>query len=268
MKCEKFDVRGEGSEDYAALYTYIQAPSDDLAIDTRPLVIVCPGGAYAFTSDREAEPVALALAAMGCHAAVLRYSVAPAVYPAALYELARAVALVREHAAAWRVAINHIAVMGFSAGGHLAAEYCMSWSSLAPDAEVLRPNAMILGYPVITSGGYAHEDSFRNLLGERYGSEKAAHSLELQVNENVPRTFLWNTFADGAVPVQNSLLLAAALAEHHIPTEYHLYERGAHGLSLANRLTMSAAGGGVELSCENWIGLLKTWLDNWDKPVE
>jgi len=269
MKYEKIDIKNQNSMDYAALYLYILDDSPEIAIKERPMVVICPGGGYEFTSDREAEIIAMQYLAMGYHAAVLRYSVAPAVYPTALLELGRAVAVIRENAADWHIDPKKIVVSGFSAGGHLAANYAMFWNraflseDLGVDSAALAPNALILCYPVISSGEYAHEGSFRSLLGADYEEKKKELSLEFCVGEQVPRTFVWHTCEDDLVPVQNSLLLVNELVSHHIPTEFHLFEKGGHGLSLANRLTGSADGGWTEAAVAVWPQLVHAWMENW-----
>lgn len=270
MKCERIALQVTGSREDAALYTYIADYSDSLAFCCRPMVIVCPGGAYLDTSDREAEQVALQFCAMGYHAAVLRYSTAPDTrFPTALLELGSAVAYVRSHAEQWHVDTDKIAVLGFSAGGHLAASYCCFWNkdwvmeALGKPAELLRPNAMLLCYPVISSGEYAHTGSFKNLLGDRYEELKEQLSLEHQVSMDVPPAFVWHTFEDDGVPCQNSLLLVQALAERNISVEFHLFPKGPHGLSLANHLTQSTKANREEPSCACWIELLHAWLERW-----
>jgi len=273
MKHETFSIQVEGSQPYARLVTYIQDYSPEIRIKNRKLVLVCPGGGYGFTSDREAEAIALQFLAMGHHAAVLRYSVAPAKYPTALLEVAKSIQLIREHAQEWYVDVNKIVVEGCSAGGHLAASYGVYWSeSFVAQAlgisdaqtaeEVLKPNGLILSYPVITSGEFAHRGSFVNLLGDKQEELNDAMSLEKHVNEKVPPVFIWHTFTDGAVPVENSLLFAAALRRANISTEFHMYPAGEHGLSLANELTVNPDGYGYQPDCSSWIGLAKTWLGN------
>lgn len=268
MRYLTFDVKNDGSQEYAALYLYLLEDFPAINIRKRPMVIVCPGGGYAYTSDREAEIVALQFCAMGYHAAVLRYSAAPAVFPAAVLEVGKSVALIRENAAEWFVDPEKIAVLGFSAGGHLAASYCTHWDqdwvaeSLEKDQEILRPNAMILGYPVITSGEFGHQGSFKNLLGEKYEEKKDELSLEKCVTKNTPKAFIWHTCADAGVPVQNSLFLVDALLKNQIPVEYHIFEKGGHGLSLANRLT-GCVGNGPERAAEEWIHLVHRWMENW-----
>lgn len=265
---EKIDMRNEGSMEYAALYTYLLDNSPEIGIENRPVVIICPGGGYGMTSDREAEIVAMQFCAMGYHAAVLRYSVAPARFPAALLELGKAVRTMRQNAAKWHVDTERIVICGFSAGGHMAGSYGTFWSedwvgqALEAASEELRPNGMILCYPVITSGNYAHVDSFKNLLGDDYEKKKDSVSLEKHVNADVPRTFLWHTAEDDCVPVQNSLMYASVLAEQKIPVELHIFEKGGHGLSLGSRLTCNQSGYGLNPACQRWLELVHTWIEN------
>lgn len=265
---KKIDVRCRNSQEYAALYTYLLDDSVEIPIKTRPIIIVCPGGGYALTSDREAEIIAMQFLAMGYHAAVLRYSVAPAVFPTAILELGRAINILRENAEMWHIDTEKIIPIGFSAGGHMVASYCMFWNKdfvkneLNCDNEILRPNAMVLAYPVITSGEFAHVDSIKNILGNEYESNKEQMSLEYQVSRDVPKAFIWHTFEDNSVPVQNSLFLVNAMVANKIPVEYHIFEKGMHGLALANRLTVSNRGNCDEPSCECWIELLHRWIEN------
>ncbi|MDL2301218.1 alpha/beta hydrolase [Lachnospiraceae bacterium OttesenSCG-928-D06] len=263
-------IQVEGSLPDTKLVTYIQEDSDSLMIRKRPLILICPGGGYGFTSDREAESMALQFLAMGYHAAVLRYSYEPARYPTALLEVAKSVILLRENASKWHIDENKIAVQGCSAGGHLAASFGMFWKQdfvreqlgrQDIDVNLLKPNGLILCYPVITSGEFAHQGSFENLLGEEGAHLRDKLSLETQVTKDVPPTFLWHTYEDQAVPVENSLLLVCALRKQGIPTEFHMYPKGGHGLSLANHLTQSPDGSGVQLECQTWISLVHTWME-------
>lgn len=240
---EKIKLSVPGSAEDAALYTYFAEGSPEIAVKKRPVVVVCPGGGYEFTSDREAEPVALRLVAAGFHAVVVRYSVAPARFPTALLEVASAVKYVRDNAARYGCDADKIAVMGFSAGGHLAASYGCFWNkpfvceALSCDAAALRPWAQLLSYPVITAGEFAHAGSFQNLLGERYAAEKDAHSLENCVTRDTPPTFIWHTQEDDCVPVENALLMANALHRADVLTELHIFPKGGHGLSLCDETT-------------------------------
>ncbi|MFD1429253.1 alpha/beta hydrolase [Lacticaseibacillus mingshuiensis] len=199
----------------AVLDGYIRDASANIEPNRKRIaVIICPGGAYSFVADREAEPVALALLARGQQAFVLHYSVGPArPFPTALLELAAAVRLVRTRAAEWAIDPDKIIVAGFSAGGHLAASLADFWHTPALVDHVfspadVQPNGLMLAYPVITSGPHAHRGSFRNLLGDQPTPDQLeAVSLEKHVSAQNPPTFLWSTFADDAVPVENSLLL-------------------------------------------------------------
>jgi len=233
------------------------------------MVVICPGGAYAFTSDREAEIVAMQFLSMGYHAAILRYSVAPAVFPTALLELAKSVIYIREKANDFNINSNQVIICGFSAGGHLAASFAVFWNrdfvakkAGVNDSGILKPNGLILAYPVITSGEHAHHDSFKNLLADEYESKKDVLSLERFVGEQVPRCFIWHTYEDRLVPVQNSMLFVNELIKNNIPVEFHLFEKGDHGLSLANRLTKSPSGNEIEPSVAEWIKLVHNWIEN------
>ncbi len=227
-----------------------------------PAVLICPGGGYAFVSDREGEPVALRCNAEGFHAFVLRYSVAPqAEYPTALVQAAKAMATIRRHAGEWNLKADQVAVCGFSAGGHLAGSLSVLWDSpqvreALQDGDRARPYAQILCYPVISGVDFAHQNSFLNLLGAQY-SEKAAQELSLErlVRSDTPPAFLWHTVSDDAVPVENSMLYAAALRKCGVPFELHLYERGRHGLSLCDLTTGEEAA-----DCAGWVDLAMKFL--------
>ena len=268
MRHEEIPIQVEGSAPETHLTTYILGDYlDEAPNDIRPLVLICPGGAYAMPSNREAEPVALQFNAMGYHAAILRYSCAPAVFPTSLLEVAASVKYIREHAKAWRVSPDKILIMGFSAGGHLAASYGVFWDekfvreAFSCTRELLQPNGLILCYPVISADeSIAHVPSLQNLLGEQYEAKKEEMSLEKQVGEQVPETFLWHTFEDKTVPFWNSFRFAEALGRAGIPLEYHLYPTGEHGLSLAVDSIRRKDGSGSEKGCESWFPLLKSWL--------
>lgn len=232
----------------------------------RGAVLICPGGGYARTSEREAEPIAMQFNSAGFHAFVLYYSVAPARHPQPLLDVSRAMCIIRENAGKWNIAPDKIAVCGFSAGGHLAASLGVHWTK--PYIHEMpgimkgmnRPNALILSYPVISSGEYAHRGSFINLLGSNPDTDLLSEmSLELQVNVNTPPAFLWHTFNDNAVPLENSLSFAQALRKNNIPFEMHIYPEGPHGLSLANEETQ-VEGLKVDAHIAGWMPLCIDWL--------
>ena len=254
------------------LTAYLPAASDEMPnYKTRPAILVIPGGAYMMCSDREAEPIALKFVGAGYHAVVLHYSVAPAAhYPTALRQLAWTVAHLREHAAEYHIDPNKVVVAGFSAGGHLAASYGVFWKKktflaeeLGVDAEQLRPNGLLLSYPVITSGPKAHRGSFTNLLGDRYDELVDEMSLENQVSLDTPKTFLWHTAPDDCVPVENSILFFTALHALEIPVEMHIYPVGGHGLGLASEETQSYEyQNAVREECQSWISLALSWMQH------
>lgn len=263
MRCERVELGGG-----AWLETYFLDASPELkASACRPVAVVCPGGGYAYRSDREGEPIALALCARGFHACVAHYPVAPARFPEALCALARAVAWVRAHAQEIHADAGQVSVCGFSAGGHLAGSLGVFWNApflaeaagLAP--EQMRPDKMVLCYPVITGGKFAHKGSFDNLLGEDAGDARRAElSLERCVTPDTPPTFLWHTVTDPAVPVENSLMFATKLQSAGVPFEMHLYSVGGHGLALATRTTENMEGAGVQEECAGWLDLAADWL--------
>jgi acetyl esterase/lipase len=257
-----------GTAEQAKLTTYVLDNYD--VIDSnrrRPAVIICPGGAYRMTSDREAEAVAIQLNAAGFQAFVLRYSVAPSRFPTALLQVAQTVALVRDNAELWHVNPNQIIVGGFSAGGHLACSLGTFWNqdfvtnALGKSSEEIRPNGMMLCYPVITSGEFAHQGSFENLLGSLSSDQMELVSLEKQITKEFPPAFIWHTVADEMVPVENSLLLAQSLQRCQVPFEMHLYPKGVHGLALANEETKDAQiPERVQEECTSWMPLFISWV--------
>lgn len=239
----------------------------------RPAVIVCAGGGYSFRSDRESEPIALQFMAMGCHAFILDYSVAPNHFPTSVRELGEAIAYIREHAEEWQIDPEEIIVCGFSAGGHLACSIGVFWDkeivfeAIGRRPEEIRPDGMILCYPVITGGEYAHEGSFKALFGDDVTMEQRDMvSLEKLVSEKTPRAFIWHTFTDAAVPVENSLLLASAMKRSNVNFELHIYPTGGHGLSLAEEETARDESQ-IEEQCQSWIPLVKTWLKHFKTPT-
>lgn len=268
MKCNTIEIQAENYT--ATLTTYILNNSVEIDENRkRPLVIICPGGGYRFVSEREGEPVAIQMNAMGFHACVLNYSIHPVTFPIALTQLAKSVAVVREHAKEWNVQEDKIVIAGFSAGGHLVTSLGVFWQEaflsdiMQIPKENYKPNGMILSYPVISSGPFAHRDSFVSLLGERYDELLEKASLEKQVTEHTPPAFIWHTYEDNVVPVENALLFAVAMKEKNIPIELHIYPNGSHGLSLANDETCNLVNrSGIQQECQNWITMAGTWIRN------
>lgn len=251
MQFKTYPLPGGGELD---VYLRTPAPAMPNAL-RRPLVLVVPGGGYEHVSAREADPVALQFAAAGYHAAVLTYSVGEGARNyQPLRQLSAALALLREHAEAWGVLPEQIAVCGFSAGGHLA----LSGAVLAVPGlpEQPRPDAVILGYPVITAGQYAHRGSFVQLAGEDPAAQQA-FSLEDKITPRTPPVFVWHTMEDETVPVENTLLLVSALHRAGVPCEVHLFEKGCHGTSLS-----TAEVNHPSAHRSRWLTLAREWLDD------
>ncbi len=264
----KLKVRTSGADSNfePSLKCYIPhiCASQKIAEGGRHAVVICPGGGYRFTSDREAEPIALKFACEGICAFVLDYSVSPAVFPQAVCEAAEAVSIVRKNASEWNINPDKIMVCGFSAGGHLAASLGVFFDSddvlknTGLTADECKPNALILGYPVITGGEFAHKGSFEALTGCEYSREMAEkYSLEKLVKANTPQAFIWHTFEDGGVPVENSILFFSALRKLNINAELHVFPHMGHGLALANEVT-----GPVSDEAEVWMQMAIRFVKN------
>ncbi len=236
--------------------------------EPRPCVIVLPGGGYGFTSPREAEPIARAYNSYGYHVTVLHYRVAPHRHPAPLLDASNTLALIRKNAEKLAVDPQKIVVCGFSAGGHLTASLGVHWNKpylrngICDAPGLNRPDGLILSYPVITSGEYAHRGSFENLLGPDASPDALEEmSLEKQAGSQVPPVFLWHTLDDASVPVENSLLLAGALRKAGIPLELHIFPEGPHGISLATAETDETGNGSMTDShVARWMELSARWV--------
>ena len=215
-----------------------------------PAMLVLPGGGYARHAAHEAEPVGAWLAGLGIHAVVLRYRVAPHRHPAALDDAREALAWIRGGTHGLEVDPARVGVLGFSAGGHLAA-------SLANEP---RPPALsVLAYPVISFVDEPHEGSVGALLGPDADPERrAAHSADRRVSRGTPPAFVWHTADDASVPVSHALRYTAALASVGVPVELHVFPRGRHGLGLAGGLPEVA----------QWTALCARWLAShgWTDP--
>ena len=226
-----------------------QAPADVPSItpywspdaEAQAAVLVCPGGGYGGLAAHEGAPVARWLNGAGVHAFVLQYRVAPYRHPWPLADAQRGLRTVRQHAGDWGIDPRRVGILGFSAGGHLASTAATHFDPGVAEhddpvqRQTSRPDVAILCYAVITFGQFRHEGSLRNLLGAAPPeSLRVSLSNELQVTPETPPTFLWHTADDAGVPVENSLLFALALRRAGVPLALHVYERGRHGLGLAD----------------------------------
>ncbi len=230
----------------------------------RPTMIVCPGGGYGMCSEREAEPVAVQFLHQGFNVLVLNYSVQPNRFPTQLCEVAATMELVYENCEKWNCDTQKIAIIGFSAGGHLVAHYsnaydCDEVRRFFPESKNV--NATVLCYPVITAGEkFSHKGSFLNLLGHAPSeSEVERFSCEKLVSDKTPKTFIWHTAQDNGVPVENSHLYAMALSEKKIPYELHIYPFGYHGMSTCDSQTLDNVDDVAKYN-NIWLLQLERWL--------
>ena len=253
-----YDIIGNGKT--AKLVTYIRSQAHLKSPEPWPLVLVIPGGGYLEVVQREAEPIALAFNAKGFHTAVLHYSTAPETFPTALAQEAMAISFIKEHAKEWNVDPEKIFVTGYSAGGHLAASIGVFWNKpflhelTGKTANEIKPAGLVLAYPVISSGEFAHKGSIQRLTGNSEDKELLELvSLEKQVSEDTPPTFIWSTVTDNVVPIENTLLFVNALQKCKVNYEVHIYPHGPHGLALVTPDTIEV-GDAVELSdiCD-WV---------------
>lgn len=240
MRIEKFSIPGAGD---VSLTAFIQEPSAEMPNMTcRPAVLVIPGGAYRFCSDREAEPIAMLFLQQGYSAFVLRYSVKEAAaWPNPLRDAENAMRLVRGHAQEWNVDPKRIAAIGFSAGGHLAAALATMGAE--------RPDALILGYPCIL-------DEMDCI------AEVSAPSLNDKVDANTPPTFIFAASDDTCVPIRHSLRFADALDRANVPFQLHIFDRGGHGFSLATHVVVAAQKDRNNVrEARRWMPMCTDWLN-------
>lgn len=246
------------------LTVYCREKTGDLLEKLRPAMLVLPGGGYAYCSDREQEPVALRYLHAGFSAFVLRYTVNTA-YPVPLIEAAMAMCFIRENAQKYSVDPAHVAAIGFSAGAHLAGMLATMYGE-APVKEALaerlvRPDAVLLTYPVISGGKYGEEGTMSRISGGDPALRETL-SLEKRVTSSCPPAFLWHTVEDDCAPVENSLLFAAACKKAGVPFEMHLFEKGRHGTSVANIEVEESEEQVQKIShLAVWFDLSLVWLD-------
>jgi acetyl esterase/lipase len=211
---------------------------------TGAAMVICPGGGYEHLAPHEGNDYALWLNQHGVTCFVLKYRLGSNGYhhPAMLNDAARAVRWVRAHADEYDIDPKRVGIMGSSAGGHLAATLITHFDEGDADAadpverQSSRPDLAILCYPVITMDRYTHAGSRYNLLGDDQTPELIKElSNELQVKTNTPPCFIWTTFEDKTVPMENSMLFASALRKKHVPFALHIYDKGGHGMGLKDR---------------------------------
>jgi acetyl esterase/lipase len=248
-------AKGTAPEDIPSIQLY-PAPADKAS---GAAIIVCPGGGYAHLASHEGHDIAVWLNSVGVTAVVLKYRLGPKYHnPAMLQDAQRAIRTTRAKAAEWKIDPNRVGIMGFSAGGHLSSTAATHFDAGDANAKdpidrmSSRPDVAILCYPVITlTDPYAHAGSRKNLLGDNPPKELVdSLSNEKQVTDKTPPAFLFHTEDDKGVPVENSLMFAAALRKAKVPYEIHIYQTGRHGVGLAKD----------NPALSSWPKLLENWL--------
>ncbi len=250
------------------LTQYIPDIFEELSLTRkRPAMLILPGGGYAYTSPREAEPVAFKYLSAGYCAFVLNYSCAPCKFPTAFREAGMAMAYIRENAEEFHV--DNVCAHGGSAGGHLCGCLATLYSSkeldfLGDKKSFVKPDACVLLYPVITSGIKTHYGSFNNLCGDDEELKKYL-SLESRVDENSVPAYIFATLGDTTVPCRSSLLMACAYEKAGVPFSLHILEKGWHGLSVnditsdSNERLLERASSSPE-NYNDWINQSLIWL--------
>jgi acetyl esterase/lipase len=223
-------------------------------------VIVCPGGGYTnLAMNHEGRQVANYLNSLGMAAFVLKYRLGPRYnHPIEIGDAQRAIRTVRAKAAEWSIAPDRIGIMGFSAGGHLAATASTHFDAGKPGAAdpldrfSSRPDFAVLGYPVISLvAPWTHQGSRKNLLGDNPDPELAKSlSGENAVTAQTPPTFIFQTNADTTVPAENAIYYFLALRKAGVNAEMHIFQNGSHGLGLAMN----------DAALSEWSHLLTNWL--------
>jgi acetyl esterase/lipase len=249
-------AQGAQDEDKPTLAAYVVPQGRG----TGTAVIVCPGGGYEHLSmDKEGDQIARWLNSIGVTAFVLKYRLGPKYrHPIELGDAQRAIRTVRSKAAEYRVLPDRIGIMGFSAGGHLAStagtHFDAGNASAADPIDRLssQPDFLVLVYAVISfNPPYVHRGSLRALLGDQPDPKLVENlSNELQVTAQTPPTFLFHTSGDTTVPAENSALFYLALRKAGVPAEMHIYEKGPHGVGLAQ----------TDEALSTWPGRLADWL--------
>lgn len=278
MKTQKINLyeyfkieKPEGAR--GVLTTYIRDLSPEIDLERKaPAMLVIPGGGYYMVSDREGEPVAMRYLALGFNAFVLDYSVAEdsaLKYPYQIAEAAMAMAYLRINAENLNIDPEKIAAVGFSAGGHLCAmlgsfHNCPETGKVFKPTVCVKPNAVVLGYPVISSNiSFAHIGSFINLCGEENKELMKKVDVLNLIDENSAPAFIWSTFNDNVVPCQNAIEAALKYKESGVPVSLHVFGKGEHGLSVADATVYKADKALKEMSVSvpEWVRLSVEWLE-------
>ncbi|MBQ6624505.1 MAG: alpha/beta hydrolase [Clostridia bacterium] len=259
------------NEDDVYFEMFCSDDSEEYWTRKRPAILIIPGGGYQICSDREGETIVRLFMSLGYNCACLRYSTcekASSEMPKAsrpLLEASKAMSLMRENAEKWHIIPDKIAVIGFSAGGHLAGTLGTMWDddSIYENLDIPfgsnKPNAMILSYPVALSGENAHRGSFDILLGKYKDDKELLEKYDIvnRISDNTPPTFIWHTYTDDCVPVENALRFCEEMRKKSKSScELHIFCEGGHGMSICTK----------EVACDNayvgkWKELCASWLE-------
>jgi acetyl esterase/lipase len=218
----------------------------------RSAMVICPGGGYGCKVDHEKDPIARIYEQAGIASYILDYRVKPCHHEAPLSDAKRAIRLVRS------MGYEKVGIVGFSAGGHVCCSAATLYDAGNPEAEdpieriSSRPDAFVSSYSVVSFVSFPHQGSLKNLLGDMSGDQSLLRrfSAELHVTGDTPPGFIWHSFADGCVPVENSIQLAKAMAVAGVPFELHIFPGGCHGAGVAS----------PDENAEKWAPMHITWL--------
>ena len=244
-----------GNESFMTLY--IPDEEKEVVIDPRPVMVVCPGGGYNMISSREDWSIAFRYVSEGFSCISLHYSIKTA-YPVPQLELAVVINYINQHAKEYRMDAKCINLVGFSAGGHLAASYSLYYKDLAKKLDVssesLKPFSIVLGYPVIRKDLDTLSITIKTISGS---NEEVAKKMDIVDNmtSDFPPTFVWTTKEDDFITPKNSIMLVDKLKSLHIPHQFVLFDHGVHGGSLCNHAVYD------EKYDFNHIRENRTWVD-------
>lgn len=296
------EIKVWDEETLANLKCYLLSDSKEFNTGRKkPAIIICPGGGYLGTSDRESEPIALKFASEGYHAFVLEYNTyfgthkgrpdysnmppinKKSIFPQPLLDLSKAIRLVREMADEYFIDKDKIVLCGFSAGGNLVANQSVKWhekwlsESLSTSSDLIKPNAVILGYP-LTDYILMKEEVYKkanidlinfwkisntSLFGKEEPSDEELLNLSpaRHVTKDTPPTFIWHTANDSMVYVSNTIVYGLALSKNNVSFEMHIFEKGPHGLSMCDKTT-AVNEEQINPHCKNWIKMSLEFLDS------
>lgn len=239
-------------------------------------LLICPGGGYEHVSPREGEPIVQAFMPYGYNAFVLHYTVgreSGKPFPAQLIEAMLAIKHIKDHAEEYGIAPEELFVVGFSAGGHLAASVATLWKSELVGRAVDMPygygkvRGVMLVYPMISSK-YCKRDAYLGAFGNLWCSDEPSEeqlrmaSMENHVDADTVPAFMLQSFNDPTVDVRNALAIADAYAVAGVPFELHVYPDAPHGFSVANEITAGGRPHYVNPTVAQWVRQAAEWVEN------